>query len=45
MSKNGNRSTKTAVSKPKKNSMPWQQILFAGFALLIVISMILSAIM
>ncbi len=44
MSKNGNHSKKPA-QKQKKNPIPWQQILFAGFALLIVISMILSAFM
>jgi hypothetical protein len=40
MSKNGNKNANV-----KKNSMNWQQILFAGFALLIVVSMILSAFM
>ena len=40
MSKNGNKNAKS-----EKSSMSWQQMLFAGFALLIVISMILSAFM
>jgi len=45
MSKIGNQAFKKPVSKSKKNSLPWQQLLFVGFALLIVISMILSAFM
>lgn len=45
MSKNGNRIIKKTEPKQKKNSLPWQQLLFVGFALLIVVSMILSAFM
>jgi hypothetical protein len=45
MAKNGIQNMKTTPAKAKKNPFPWQQVLFASFALLIVISMILSAFM
>jgi len=45
MSKNLNRNLKKNDAKPKKKTFPWQQLLFAGFALMIVLSMILSAFM
>ncbi len=45
MNKNANRNNKKTAPKQKKDSLPWQQLLFVGFALLIVVSMILSAFM
>ena len=45
MSKNGNKNVKPTAQKAAKPAMNWSQILFAGFALLIVVSMILSAFM
>jgi hypothetical protein len=42
MNKTVNRTNKKIEPKLKKSSLPWQQFLFAGFALLIVVSMILS---
>jgi hypothetical protein len=45
MSKNGNKNVKPNAQKDSKPAINWSQVLFAGFALLIVVSMILSAFM
>ena len=45
MAKNSAQNAKTSAAKSQKKPIPWQQILFAAFALLIVLSMVLSAFM